>query len=384
MPDQAITKASWVLEANRNSKAKIILNEGSSRSTKTYSIIQCIILSAGETPGIYSVVRKTLPALKSSAYRDFLEILKNSHIYDPAKHNKSELIYKIKQSEVEFFSIDQWEKVKGRKRRDLFVNEANELTYDDFIQLALRTTGRIYMDYNPSHDKFHWIETKIKTRNDVEVIHSTYNDNPFLEESVKREIERLKETDENLWRIYGEGRMGVLKNLVFSNWKLCDELPEGERIYWLDFGFNNPTSLGEISIRDDDVYCDEIIYERYLNNTDLIAKMKALGINETIKIYADSEDPGRINEIQQAGFNAEGTKKGKDSVSKGIDIMRSRMIYITKRSVNTHKEFRGYKYVEKNGEPTDEPVKFNDHSIDGIRGALYTHINRPMPGVTWV
>ncbi len=343
------------------SQARILLNVGSSRSSKTYSLLQHLIIKALQEPGVYSVVRKTLPALKSSAYRDFLEILKNNDLYNPNNHNKSELIYKLGESEIEFFSVDQYDKVKGRKRKDLLINEGNELSYDDFVQLSLRTTGRIYIDLNPSHDNYHWIETKIKTRSDVELTHSTYKDNPFLDQNTINEIERLKDTDQNLWRIYGLGEMGVLENLIYNHWQLVDKLPDGEKVMGLDFGYNDPSAMTEVVFKDDDIYVNEVLYETRLTNRELIGKMKSLEISQETIIYADSEDPSRIKEIQEAGFNVYPADKGKGSVKKGIDDIKGRGFYITKNSANLQKELRAYKWKEKDNEPTEEPVKFNDH-----------------------
>ena len=363
-----------ILQKIAQSNKRIVLQVGSSRSSKTYSTLQFFVGLALQEPGLYSVVRKTLPALKSSAYRDFLEILRNNKIYNPNNHNKSDLIYKLGHSEIEFFSVDQWEKVKGRKRKHLFINEGNELSYEDFIQLSLRTTGRIYIDLNPSHDQFHWIETKLKTRTDIDIIHSTYKDNTFLDQSTINEIERLKDTDQNLWRIYGLGEMAILENLIYNHWKNIEKLPDGEHIMGLDFGFNNPTALIDIIIKDDNVYVDEIIYESRLTNNALIDKMNMMEISKNIPIYADSAEPQRIEEFCNAGFNMIPSSKGKDSVKKGIDDLKARGLYITHNSSNTLKEIRGYKWVEKNGDPTDEPVKFNDHALDAIRGAIFTHL----------
>lgn len=373
-------KATPVFHKINQSQARILLNVGSSRSSKTYSLLQYLIIKAIQEPGYYSVVRKTLPALKSSAYRDFLEILKENQIYNPARHNKSDLSYSIGQSNIEFFSIDQWDKVKGRKRKDLFINEANELSYDDFVQLSLRTTGRIYIDLNPSHDQYHWIETKIKTRNDVEIIHSTYKDNSFLDQITIHEIERLRNTDQNLWRIYGLGEMGILENLVYNHWQLVDELPDGEKVMGLDFGYNDPTALTEVVFKDDDIYVNELIYERRLTNQDLIRKMNEMNICENTLIYADSEDPSRIRELQQSGFNVVGADKGKGSVRKGIDDIKARGFYVTKDSANLQKELRSYKWREKDGEPTEEPVKFNDHLADSCRYAVHSHLNTAFVG----
>lgn len=366
-------QATPVFRKINNTTSRIVISEGSSRSSKTYSMLQWIIIQALQEKGLYSVVRKTLPALKSSAFRDFLEILRNNNLFNPSNLNKSELIYKIGNSEIEFFSVDQYEKIKGRKRDVLFINEANELDYDDFVQLALRTTGRIFLDLNPSHDQHHWIEKKVKTRLDVEVLHSTYKENSFLDKNTINEIERLKDTDQNLWRIYGLGVMGVLENLIYNHWKLVDELPEGETVYGLDFGYNHPTALTKIVFKDDNIYIQEILYESRLTNKDLAARLETL-VDKNTPIYADSEDPSRIAELQEAGFNVIAADKGKGSVKKGIDDIKARGLYITKDSANLLKELRSYKWQEKNGVPTDEPVKFNDDLCDSARYSVFTHL----------
>lgn len=352
------------------------MNEGSSRSTKTYSICQLFIALQHKEKALFTIARKTLPALRASAYRDYLEILRETGIYNPDNHNKSELSYRIGDSECEFISVDQYDKIKGRKREHLFMNEANEFDYNDFVQLSLRTTGKIIMDYNPSHNAYHWIETKIKTRKDVEIIHSTYKDNPFLDQNTINEIERLRDNDQNLWKIYGLGIMGLVENLVFTHWKLCDDLPEEEEYYGLDFGYNSPSCLSHIVEKDRAIYAKEIIYETRLTNADLIARMEQLKIPKDKEIFADAEDPSRIKEIQEAGFYCIKTDKPNGSVKSGIDELKSRGFYITKDSVNAHKEIRGYKYKEKDGHLTDEPIKFNDHFLDSVRGAVYTHANR--------
>ena len=219
-------KSTTIFNRNLNSKARIILNIGSSRSSKTYSIMQMFVVKLfTEQNIVITVVRKTLPALKSSAYKDFLDIMNTNGLYNIDNHNKSDLSYRVGGSLIEFISVDSFEKVKGRKRDYLFCNEMNELDYNDFIQLVLRTTKQVYGDLNPSHSEEHWIETKIKTRKDVEIIHSTYRDNYFLDKETIFEIERLQETDPNLWRIYGLGEMGLAEARIYTHFQLIDDLP---------------------------------------------------------------------------------------------------------------------------------------------------------------
>jgi len=362
-------KASGVFEKNYNATERIVLNVGSSRSSKTYSLCQMLITKAlaEPLPEVYTISRKTLPALKASAYRDFLEILQNADIYNPENHNKSDLTYQLNNTLVEFISVDQFDKVKGRKRKVLYMNEANEFSYQDYTQLALRTTGQIFMDLNPSHAQEHWIEEKIKVRDDCRVIHSTYKNNPFLDQQTIFEIERLEHTDPNLWRIYGLGEMGVAEARIYTHIQMCDALPEvyDRRVYGIDFGYNNPTALGEVRVKDDEYYCKELLYEKGLTNSDLIAKLQELEINQLDFIYCDSAEPQRIEEIRKAGFNAKPSNK---DVNKGIDTVKSKVVYVTKDSVNAWKEIHSYSWqVDADGKvkQDEKPVKVHDHYMDG-------------------
>lgn len=375
-------QASKVFEKNYNSTDRITLNVGSSRSSKTYSLLQMLITKALEEPKpeVYTIARKTLPALKASAYRDFLEILNNGNVYSPNNHNKSELTYQLGNTLVEFISVDQFDKVKGRKRKHLYCNEANELTYQDINQLFLRTTGQIYLDLNPSHAEDHWIEEKIKTRDDVNIIHSTYKNNPFLDQQTIFEIERLKDTDPNLWRIYGLGEMGIAEARIFTHFQLCDTLPEvyGQRVYGLDFGFNHPTALIEVREVDDVYYAKELVYESGLLNADLIEKIKTFNISPGDVIYCDHSRPDYIQEIQNAGFNAQ---KADKAVDKGIDTVKTKKVFFTKDSTNALKESHSYSYKTTNdGKVLEEPVKVNDDAMDAFRYAVHSMQTKPFIG----
>ena len=375
-----------IAKQSLQAKNRIVINAGSSRSGKTYNLMVSFLIRMFQEDNILiTVVRKTLPSVKATAYKDFLEIINKAGLYNPNNHNKSELTYTIGTNEIEFISVDDFNKIKGRKRDYLFCNEANELNKDEFTQLALRTTKQIFLDYNPSHSVFHWIETDIKTREDVLFIHSTYKDNPFLESEVVREIERLKNTDENLWRIYGLGLMGISKARVYSDWELVDEMPENyhNKFYGLDFGFNHPNALTEVREQDDEFYLDEKIYLSGQTIEKLIEKMDELGIDKKAYIYADSAYPAYIKQIRDAGYNCQPADKGKNSVKQGIDLIKSKKIYLTKRSINIQKENRSYNYkVDANGNVDDtEPVKFKDDAMDSIRYAIYSEKNKRFIGI---
>jgi len=308
-------------------------------------------------------------------------VLRSLDVFNEANLNKSELIYRIGNSETEFISVDEPQKIRGRKRVDLWINEANELTYEDFRQLLLRTTGQVFLDYNPS-DEFHWIYEHILPREDCEFIQSTYLDNPFLEASIIKEIELLKDVDPNYWKIYGLGERGVSESKVYSNWDLCDEFQEGcDIIYGLDFGYNNETALVRVGIKERDIYVQELIYEKHLTNADLINKIKELDIKGLI--FADSAEPQRIEELLRAGISVRPTiKDGK--VKLGIDLMKTYKIHVTKDSVNGQKEIRSYSWkTDRDGKVLDEPVKVNDHWLDATRYAVYTYAKQPVPSISW-
>lgn len=371
-------KATVVFDKNYEAKTRLVVNEGGSRSSKTYSLAQMFFMKMLEEQNILiSVVRKTTPALKATAYKDFLDVLRSNYVYNEDFHNKTEMTYKIGSNEIEFFSCDEPQKMRGRKRHYLWENEANELSYEDHKQLAMRTSKQIFMDYNPS-ETFHWIYDHVLTRSDVTLIRSTYKDNPFLEPEIIKEIERYKDTDENYWRIYGLGERGVPQATIYPTYFLIDKLPEdGEEIYGLDFGYNHPTSLCRIMLKDDEVYCEEVIYESGLTNSQLIKKMDSLDIKKNVIIYADHEDANRIKEISDAGYWIE---KANKSVKDGIDSLITRKKHITKKSIHGIKEFQMYKWKQKDERVLDEPVKLNDDFLDSLRYGVYSHITKQFIG----
>lgn len=364
-----------VFKKNYEATKKIIANQGGTRSSKTYSILQVLIVDAinQKTESITTIARKELSTLRVTAMRDFLEILKDNNIYREQNHNKSEQTYQLGKVLFEFAGLDSPTKKRGAKRRRLFVNEANEITLEDWRQLILRTTDKIFIDYNPS-DEFHWIYDFVLTRDDCEYIHSTYKDNGFLEQSIIEEIERLQFEDENFWRIYGLGERGISSERIYNNWDIVNEFPQyfNETTYGLDFGFNHPTALVEVNENENDIYLRELIYKNGLLNIDIIKLMTELIPNRNKYVYADSANPDKIEEIYQAGFNVYPADK---SVKDGIDYVKRKKLHIHKDSVNLIKEIKSYSWkVDKLGRILDEPVKYND-DLCFAAGTQITTIN---------
>ena len=350
------------------SETRITCLQGGTRSSKTYSLCQLFIVKCLEETGkVFTICRKTLPALKGTAYRDVLNILKELELYREDNHNKSELSYALNGNLIEFISVDQPQKIRGRKRNYLWLNEANEFTYEDWQQLILRTTDKIYLDYNPS-DPYSWIYDKVVVRDDCTFIKSTYKANPFLDEDTIAEIERLKDLDPDYWQVYGLGEIGSVQTMIFRNFNLVDDV-QGRLIgYGLDFGFtNSPSALVAVYQSDDNLYIKEMLYEKRLTNRDLANKLKEFRIDRQSEIIGDSAEPKSIEEIYRQGFNIKPAKKGA-GIHLGIDIMRRYKLNITKDSLNAIKEFRGYKWAtDKNGDVLNTPVKVNDHLIDATR-----------------
>ena len=234
------------------SNARLRVHQGGTRSGKTYAICQYIIylLTETEEPLVISIVRKTLPALKGSVQRDFLEIAENVGMFlDGAVHNKVEGHFMYNGHLVEFLSVDDSQKIRGRKRNIAFLNEANELSMEDFRQINMRTTDYIVLDFNPS-DPIHWIYDEIIPRDDCDTWITTYQDNKFLSNDLVYEIERMKERDPDYWRVFGEGQKAVFSaRQIFNNWtfKPLADFPEFDKdtegVIGLDFGYtNDPTA----------------------------------------------------------------------------------------------------------------------------------------------
>jgi phage terminase large subunit len=321
-----------------------------------------------------SIVSPSLPHLKKGARKDVLYNLEAQQIFSENDFNRTDQIYTFPStgSYIEFFGADDSQKVRGPGRDILYINEANLLNKATALQLFLRTREVIFIDFNPA-DEFSWVyEVADKTGN--KLIISTYLNNlANLTKEQVAEIEGLKDADDNLWKVFGLGLRGTNSETIYTHWKLVDEMPNrGERIRGQDFGFNVPSALVDIEIYEGGVYVDELLYETKLTTNDLIERYHGLGLTKGIQTYCDAAEPKTIEEICRAGYNAISADK---DVTEGIRKVKSMPLYITKRSANIIKEIKSYKWkTDKDGRVLDEPVKFNDHLMDAIRYAIFTHL----------
>jgi phage terminase large subunit len=363
-------KSTIVFERNYdalyNNEARFIINEGGSRSSKTYSLCQLIMVYCLQNPQkVVSIIRKTFPALRATAMRDFLEVLKEAGIYDKSSHNMSEHIYTFPNgSIVEFFSVDDEQKIRGRKRHVAWCNEANELFLDDFTQLNMRTEQKLIFDYNPS-DSTSWLYELPK--DESVLIKSTYRDNPFLPDSIKRQIEDLKRTDEALYQIYALGEHAISKANIYSNWTFLPHRPARftQYVYGLDFGYNHPTALMRVYWHEKDIFIEPVIYESYLTTSNLIDRMASLDVEKETEIIADYARPEIIAEMNNAGYNVLNANK---VVKKGIDNIKTFGVFAM-ADKNLEKEYANYKWKKVGDTITDEPVKLFDDAMDAVRYA---------------
>ena len=383
-----------IFTKNLHSTSDIIINRGGTRSSKTYSLAQLIILRMISEPDKRILIaRKTFPALRMSVYKDVIDILKQHDLYNLGTHNRTEHVFTYPNgSQIWFGSVDDPQKYRGAEWNYVWLNEANEFTKEDFDQLYLRLSrtskdgldNRIYLDFNPS-DMFSWIKTELEDKGKGEVIHSTYMDNTFLDGKTIQRINSYRE-DPMFWKIYGLGEWGRVYGLIYDNYEISALDPEPRQVwYGLDWGYtNDPTALIRINKIQDKLYVKELIYETNLTNQDIIKRLKVLGIDKTAEIFADSAEPKSIEEVYRSGYNIKPVAKGADSIVRGIDVVKRWRMIIHKESVNLVKELRSYKWMEdKEGKTLNKPIDAYNDGLDAIRYAIESKLGKPK-SKSWV
>jgi phage terminase large subunit len=363
-----------------DSKAKIQLHQGSARSGKSFALIQYLIVKALSETLLISVVRKTFPALRTSAIRDFKDIMKSMGLWDDNRWMATEHTYTFdNDSVIEFFSTDSAEKLKGLRRNILWCDEANELSSEQFMQLAIRTTGQIILSYNPSFSPKHWIIKELSVRDDVQTYITTYKDNPYLPLEQVRFIEKYKETNPRYWMTYGLGQFAVNEKQIYD-FEVVDEFDfdTAEFVcFGLDIGYvSDPTALIALWKSGDKIIVNEHIYQKGLITAEILSILKE-NVDSRDIIIVDSSEPRLIDEIKKGGFPlARGVKKGKDSVNWGIDLVKKYRIVVPKANTNLIEELYSYEWVDDgNGGVTNTPVDANNHLLDAMRYAVMEQMN---------
>ena len=362
---------------------------GGTSAGKTIAILAWLISYALENARLeISVISETIPHLRRGALKDFLKLMNGEGMYTDANYNKSSLTYTFNnKSYIEFFSADQEMRLTGARRDILYINEANNVSWEAYHQLAIRTKDIIWIDFNPTCE--FWVHTELQTDPDTETLVLTYLDNESLAESIKNDIEvaREKAKDspywDNWWRVYGLGMVGKVEGLIYNNWTQIDDKDfpiKHEQHFAIDWGFtNSPTVLIRLVIIQDSIYVQEEIYQTGLSNQTLIQMIRHKGINREL-IIADSEDPKSISELADSGLNVKGSIKFPGYVNKAIELLQSKKIYVTKSSVNVIRELRSYTwlYDRKTNKYINTPVKDQDHALDAIKDATFILCQKSM------
>jgi len=353
-------------------KKRVKIIQGGTSAGKTFGILPILMDKAIRYPNTeISVVAESIPHLRRGALKDFLKIMKWTNRYIDEQFNKSLLRYEFRNgSVIEFFSADDSSKLRGARRDVLYINECNNVTFDAYLELSIRTKKEIYLDFNPANE--FWVHKELKDEPDADFIILTYKDNEALDESIVRQIEKNREKAAtssywaNWWRVYGLGEVGMLEGVIFDNWKEIDKLPDDARLIGigLDFGYtNDPTAAIEVYNWNGVRIVNELVYRTGMLNSD-IAKI----LPSSVTIYADSSEPKSIDEIRRYGKTIKGVTKGKDSIKYGIDVMQRQKYLVTKQSTNLIKELRSYCWdVDKHGVRLNNPAGGNDHAIDALR-----------------
>jgi phage terminase large subunit len=353
-------------------KKRIKIIQGGTSAGKTFGILPILIDKAAKTGGLeISVVAESIPHLRRGALRDFLKVMKWTNRFVDERFNKSLLKYEFANgSFIEFFSADDSKKLRGGRRNILYINECNQISFESFLEMSIRTKDEVFLDYNPTAE--FWVQTELEGQEDAEKIILTYKDNEALDVGIVDQIEKniKKAETSNYWKswvdVYVNGLMGKLEGIVFSNWKQIDTIPKEARLVGigLDFGYtNDPTSCIEIYKHNETRILNEIVYQTGLLNSD-IAKL----LPKDVPVYADSAEPKSIRTIQLAGVTIKGVTKGRDSINYGIDVMQRENYLVTSNSTNLIKELRSYCWdTDKTGKRLNKPIDNYNHAIDAVR-----------------
>lgn len=356
------------------------LNEGGTSSSKTYSIIQLLVLIASyaKRPLLISVVSESLPHLKRGVIRDFKNILGTD--FDDRRYNKTEQVYRLGKSIIEYFPADEPSKMRGGRRDILFINEANNIAYDAYRELDVRTRLFTFLDWNPVSE-FWAHEQGLINDTENEYVHSTYLDaRHVLPPEVVVNIESNRDRDPNWWNVYGLGLIGRVEGLVYPQFQQEDKLPAGDRFFGLDYGYStDPTVLTENVIVGDELHSRELIYEKGLTNDMLAVRMDELGVRRNYdEIFDDAAEPKSNAELRGYGFNVKPAPKGQGSVEFGHQKVRQFIQFWTKDSLNCIKEQRNYRYIaDRDGKLTDKTTHIWSHGMDSRRYGVVGKLSHP-------
>ncbi len=359
-------------------KKRYVILQGGTSSSKTWSMLQLLYLKAQKYQGTHiSIVSESLPHLKKGAMRDFFKMLKEEDIYVEADHNKTDNIYKVGESIIEFFSVDDSAKARGSRRSILYVNESNTINYDTFTELEVRTKDQVFLDFNPVSEFWAHEKLMMLPEENFDFIKSTYKDNDLLSPEIVRAIE-LKKDDIEWFKVYGLGEIGSSEGLIFHNWKLVDKMPDDFKWekYGIDWGFtNDPSTCIRVLLSEGELWVDELLYQSGMTNADIANYLSSYKEGEFI---GDSAEPKSLEDLRRYGFSIKPSVKGPDSIRRGIDSIKKYKVNVTKGSINLIRELRNYQWKRlPNGSWDNKPIDSFNHCIDPLRYVVTERDNAP-------
>ena len=346
-------------------KNRITHHIGGTRSGKSYGIIQYLIFEVLQTPQTITIVRKTIPSLKKTVMKDFKDIMQGLGIWNDESMNIADRIYTMSNGgQIQFMNTDDPDKLRGLKSDILFIDEANEVDEDAFFQLSIRTTGKIILAYNPTISPYHWL----RKMQDCDRYTTSYRDNPYLPKEMIKSIEDLQTKNPKLWKIYGLGEYALNDKAIYQ-FEVVDDFDAEFVAFGLDWGYGgDELALVAVFKEGENLYLEELIYEKGMVMKDISDRLEKLGINKSYEIFCDSSEPRSIEELYRYGFNAKAVKKGPDSIRFGISVLQNYKLHILKTSTNLINEMYGYQYAtDKHGYTTDTPEGGLDHLLDAAR-----------------
>lgn len=368
----------YIYLKNNVPNQRVTLLQGGTRSGKTYSVVYYIIwiCKTHANAGLeIDVCRDTYSALKATAWKDMKDVLIKHNLYRDDFHNKTDHIYNLFGNFINYYGADNPDKIHGRARDILWINEAHQFPEETIDQLMPRTRYKIIADYNPALPQEHWLDNYITK---YPPIITTYKDNPHLTRAQIEDIEN-KIHNPYWWKVYGIGERAQPTGAIFNNWVIGDFIESEISGFGQDYGFSNdPSVLIHVSVnrKDKILYLKECFHDVGLN-TGQIYELNKQFANKKL-IVGDSAEPRLIQELRQRGLNITESEKGQGSVTAGISLMSEYKIVIDKDSKNMIKEFNNYSWIDKSNKSI--PMDKWNHCIDAARYFIYTTVSNPNRG----
>lgn len=367
---------------------------GSAGSGKSYSIAQKVIVRCCREPIKILVCRRYATTLRNSCFSLFKEVLTRWQLLPYVKIKETDMSITFPNgSQIILMGLDTEEKLLSLNNiSTVWIEEAYEVEREKVEQLNLRMRGQaqnqqLILSWNPISKNSWLYEFTVKKPPESSIFHhSTYKDNPFLNEEYIKALDEMEQRNPAKYRIYGRGEWGVdVEGLVITNWRAEEfdamELAAkgfehrcGMDIGWID----KSAILNTLYDRENKtIYVFEEFYKSGCQLSELAEAIGNMQIGKT-KLYVDAAEPRAIQYFKNNRINAEGCAKGKDSVKAGLMFLQDSYIIVHPKCTNLIMELENFSYKKskQTGEYTEETTHEYSHAIDGLRYAysdIYTN-----------